>query len=656
MCGFTGFFSLRGFDHTQASAVLTRMRDTMIHRGPDDAGLWFDAEAGIGMAHRRLSILDLSQAGHQPMKSVSGRFMLVFNGEIYNHLSIRRQLEESFSAPQAGWLGHSDTETLLSAIEYWGFEKMLKKCVGMFAIALWDRHERVLSLARDRMGEKPLYYGFQGNTFLFGSELKALQVHPAFCGKINQEVLPLYMRHGYIPAPWSIWQGIRKLIPGTFLNLNAINFCDLPDPVEYWSMHQAVVSGRNNPFEGSDKEAIDVLETQLRQSVASQMIADVPLGAFLSGGIDSSIVVALMQAQSIRPIKTFTIGFSEPRYNEAGHAKLVAQHLGTDHTELFVSSRDAMEVIPNLKNIYDEPFGDSSAIPTFLVSQLARKQVTVSLSGDGGDELFGGYGRYFNHSAEGIWRITQRLPAIATKAMRGLYQSKLLDVIDFVIQRIKVMPGNESGKSIAAKVSFMNAIAQAKTHDDFYQICISHWKESLIVLNQSAYSSALPLLGISHEFLANPVERMMYKDIHSYLPDDILVKVDRAAMSMSLESRVPMLDHRVVELAWRMPYAMKVRNSQGKWLLREVLYRYVPRKIIDRPKMGFGVPIDYWLRDPLRDWAEDLLSESQLKEDGFFDYKLIRKRWNQHLNKQNNWRDSIWLLIMFQAWYRSLNK
>lgn len=649
MCGLAGFFSPQGFHQAAAAAVVTRMRGTLVHRGPDDAGSWLDGDAGIALAHRRLSILDLSPAGHQPMQSTSGRFVLVFNGEVYNHLDIRRKLEEARQVP-TGWRGHSDTETLLAAIEQWGLEQALRQCVGMFALALWDRQERALALARDRMGEKPLFYGWQGNVLLFGSELKALRAHPKFRSEIERNALPAYLRHGYIPAPWSIWQGIRKLTPGCVVRFGGGDLGTLPEPKPYWSLADAIAAGKADPFRGSDKDAIDQLERQLRDAVAGQMVADVPLGAFLSGGIDSSTVVALMQAQSSRPVKTFTIGFSEAGYNEAEHARAVARHLGTEHTELYVDAAQAMALISDLPTIYDEPFGDSSAIPTHLVSRLARQHVAVSLSGDGGDELFGGYGRYFNQKGVLIWRAARALPAPLRALAVSLLRSGSFLLLDDVLNAINCALRRPVGRSLSARANLIAVLANCVSREDFYTAMTSQWHQPPVAsLGESSdWMRPAQHLGL----LSNPVERMMLTDSLTYLPDDILAKVDRAAMAVSLETRVPMLDHRVVELAWRLPYEMKVHDGHGKWLLRQVLYRHVPREIVDRPKMGFGVPIGEWLRGPLRDWAEDLLDESKLTSQGLFDPKPIRARWKQHIEGQQNWRDSLWLVLMFQSWLK----
>jgi asparagine synthase (glutamine-hydrolysing) len=633
MCGLTGFFSPGGFNHVEAAVQLNRMRDTLRHRGPDDAGFWLDADAGIAMAHCRLSIVDLSPAGRQPMVSSSGRYLLVFNGEIYNHMEIRRTLA---GIGFRDWKGHSDTETFLAAVEEWGLFKTLKTSVGMFALALWDRKDRMLSLARDRMGEKPIYYGWQKGSLLFGSEIKALRAFSAFKSEIDRNVLQLYLRFGYVPAPWSIYQGVYKLMPGSIVRFGDEAVGEEWGVLQpYWSFTEIAASGQANPFCGSDGEAVNALEQQLSSAVAGQMMADVPLGAFLSGGIDSSTVVALMQRQSRRPVKTFTIGFNEAGYNEGEHARAVARHLGTDHTELYVDDAHARRVIPNLQAMYDEPFGDSSAIPTFLVSQLARKYVTVSLSGDGGDELFGGYGRYLRVGSQ--WERLENVPYIIRKLAAKAFRLGGQMAFDPLFNRF----GAQAGMSLSARMRFWADYMESRSLDALYQANISYWGN---------LTDTWPRFIGSTANFDRPIEHMMSVDTLTYLPDDILVKVDRAAMAVSLETRVPLLDHRVVELAWQMPYNMKVRNGQGKWLLKQVLYRHVPKEIVDRPKMGFGVPVDEWIRGPLREWAEDLLNEDRLKKEGYLNPKLIRSRWQQHVKGQHNWRDSLWIILMWQAW------
>lgn len=647
MCGLTGFWQQRGFPALEAKATAATMAHQIAHRGPDDFGVWVDADAGLALAFRRLSILDLSSAGHQPMASASGRYVLVFNGEIYNYLQLRSELEglENFA-----WRGRSDTETLLAGFETWGVDTTLKKSVGMFAIALWDREERSLTLARDRMGEKPLYYGWQNGALLFGSELKALRAHPSFLGEIDRNALTLLLRHNCIPAPYSIYCGIYKLLPGTYLKLSSSR--RESKPIAYWSLREVVTQGQTQLFAGSEAEAVEELETHLRAAVRSQMIADVPLGAFLSGGVDSSTIVALMQAQSDRPVKTFTIGFHHQRYNEAEYATAVARHLGTEHTELYVTPEDAMSVIPRLPVLYDEPFADSSQISTFLVSQLAKQHVTVALSGDAGDELFGGYNRYsWAAPISRLARTPKAIRATAETALRTLSPrtwDRLYNPISGLLPsglRI-TLPGDKAHK-------LADVMAECGSREEIYRGLVSHWKYPADVVIGAAEPSTMLTAGASTLPVHGFEHRMMYLDAMSYLPDDILVKVDRAAMGVGLESRIPFLDHRVVDFAWRLPLSMKIRHGQGKWLLRQVLYKYVPKELIERPKMGFGVPIDSWLRGPLHDWAEDLLDETRLRQGGFFHPSPIRHMWAEHLSGHRNLQYPLWDVLTFQSWLQN---
>jgi asparagine synthase (glutamine-hydrolysing) len=641
MCGIVGIWSATAATATTLNESVRRLA----HRGPDDSGTWFDEAAGLGLGFVRLSIQDLSPAGHQPMHAASGRYVITFNGEIYNHLALREQLGEHAPA----WRGHSDTETLLACFSAWGVVKTLKATVGMFAIALWDRQEKKLTLARDRMGEKPLYYGFVGGAFVFASELKALTGLPGFTADIDRGALALLMRHNYIPAPHSIYQGLAKLSPGMWLEVSAdaAHSGSLPAPQAYWSAVEAAFAGVANPLSfASDAQAVDALEAELSRAVTGQMMADVPLGAFLSGGVDSSTIVALMQAQSSRPVKTFSIGFREDGYDEAVFAGSVARHLGTEHTELYVSPEDALGVIPRLPTLYDEPFSDSSQIPTFLVAQMARQRVTVSLSGDGGDELFGGYTRYF--LAARLWHKIDSMP----HALRSLAARLVLALPPHAWDKVYALaapfiPNNRRWPAPGDKLHKGAALLNCEDGSALYRGLVSHWDPADIVLGANE-----PVTQLTGGLPALPsfTEQMMLLDAISYLPDDILVKVDRAAMAVSLETRVPLIDHRVFEFAWRLPMHYKVRGGTGKWLLRQVLYKHVPRELIDRPKMGFGVPIDSWLRGPLRGWAESLLDESRLRQEGYFNPTPIRQKWLEHQTGARNWRYHLWDVLMFQAW------
>lgn len=638
MCGIGGLFGVR---QTDMASSLRAMGEAMRTRGPDDNGIFVGVDDGIGLVHRRLSIIDLSPAGHQPMVSACGRFVVVFNGEIYNHLELREKL-----AGQV-WRGHSDTETLLAAFESWGVEATLKNCVGMFAIALWDREARVLTLARDRLGEKPLYYGWRGETLLFGSELKALKAHPAFGGEIDRDALALFLRHNAVPAPYSIYRGVHKLPPGTFVQFHAGQ--KDAQPVTYWSARLVAEAGQRNLFRGSDQEAADELERLLRRSIAGQMMADVPLGAFLSGGIDSTTVVALMQTQSVRPVKTFTIGFYEAGYNEAEHAHAVARQLGSEHTELYATAQDAMDVIPSLVAIYDEPFADSSQIPTCLVSRLARSHVTVSLSGDGGDELFGGYNRYF--WARNLWRKLGWMPRPLRAALAGVLTTLPPAAWNTAFRKLeRWLPARLRYATPGDKLHKAAEILAVRSSEEIYLGLVSHWKTPVQLVPGSVEPLTLLTDPGQQADLPDFEHRMMYLDTVTYLPDDILTKVDRAAMAVSLETRVPLLDHRVVEFAWSLPLDMKIRRGQGKWLLRQVLYRHVPQSLMERPKMGFGVPIDQWLRGPLKAWAAALIEPARLLREGFFDPAPIQCKWIEHQAATRNWSYYLWDVLMFQAW------
>lgn len=644
MCGLAGFRTTRGAAEPM-EAVAEAMAERIRHRGPDDHGIWCDAEAGYAVAHRRLAILDLSPAGHQPMSSASGRWVLAYNGEIYNHRELRKRLQGEGSAP--AWRGHSDTETLLAAVEAWGVPATLEASTGMFALALWDRAERSLWLARDRMGEKPLYYGWQGDSFLFGSELKALRAHPAFQAGIDRGALALLLRHNYIPAPYSIHAGIHKLPAGTWLCLRQGQRA--VEPVPYWSLAEVAERGMAHPFDGSEAEALDALEQRLGAAVRSQMLSDVPLGALLSGGIDSSTVAALMQAHSTRPVRTFTIGFDEREYDEATHARAVAAHLGTQHTELRLSGSDALALVPQMPAMYDEPFADPSQLPTHLVMKLARAHVTVALSGDAGDELFGGYNRYV--MGPRVWRRLGWMPLPVRRVfgagLTALPAATLNRLAGPLAQRFGVaLPGDKAHK-------LGQRLRELRGMDDLYASLVSEWPQA----GQLLIGGSMPPNRLddraSWPALSDPVARMMAMDGLTYLPDDILVKVDRAAMAVSLETRAPMLDREVVELAWSLPMHMKLRDGQGKWLLRRLLDRYVPRVMMERPKMGFAIPLDAWLRGPLREWAEDLLAETRLRRQGFFDPVPIRAAWQRQVDGRASYGYRLWSVLMFQAWLQA---
>lgn len=650
MCGIAGFVGGDWSNLDGVAATLRRMTDCMRHRGPDHQDWWNDSEARAAFAFNRLAILELSPAGHQPMHSASGRYVIVFNGEIYNHLDLRDELASSGNA--LTWRGHADTETLLAAIEAWGVRGALERSNGMFAFALWDRQKRSLTLARDRLGEKPLYYGRQhaGGPFLFGSELKSLAQHPEFRSEIDRDALTLLLRYNQIPVPFSIYRGVGKLPAGSLLTL------DLPDAepriVRYWSGAEVAVAGASNPLQLSPEEAVDELECRLEAAVARQMIADVPLGAFLSGGVDSSTIVALMQKQSRRPVRTFTIGFHEKGYDEARHAKVVAAHLGTEHQELYVTPEEARAVIPRLPSIYDEPFADPSQIPTYLLSALARQHVTVALSGDGGDELFGGYTRY-RLTAE-LWRKIAAIPiplrAVAARALTSVSPGAWTAI---GAAARGLLPQILQVDRLGDKLHKGAPLLRSRSAAELYGGMLSLWRDPASVVIGAVEPPSLATGAAPELDSLGEVERMMALDMLGYLSDDILVKVDRAAMAVSLETRVPFLDRHVVEFAWRLPLNLKVREGRTKWVLRQLLYRHVPSELVERPKMGFGVPINAWLRGPLREWAEALLDERRLSSEGYFRPEPIRRAWAAHLEGRLDEQDRLWSVLMFQSWLES---
>ena len=657
MCGIAGLLKAPGSDLSDVEA----MTRTLVHRGPDDDGIWADPSVAVALGFRRLSILDLSPAGHQPMQSKDGRLVLIFNGEIYNHADLRRELDASGRGPASAgiaWAGHSDSETLVECIAAWGLEPTLEKAVGMFAIALWDRSERTLRLVRDRFGEKPLYYGWVGRSFAFASELKAIRRLGEFDNPIDRRALHLFAARGYVPAPLSIFERLYKLEPGCILTLaeGAWRSHVAPEaarsgsgPVRiapYWSYRTVVAEGLANPY-ASEAEALEELEAALTRSVAGQSVADVPVGTFLSGGIDSSTVVGLLQRVSPGRVKTFSIGFEEAEYNEAGHAKAVAQHFGTDHHEQYLRVSQARDVIPLLPAMYDEPFADSSQIPTYLVSKFARGEVTVALSGDGGDELFGGYNRYF--AAARFWRQLNRLPGPARKAAGAA----LAQVPPQVWNRGAGLfsAGRRPGHFGTKVQNALRTMRHAEDLSDVFHVFVDAWAgQRSPVIAAGSDDPSVKFDFDAGSAAAPDVVRLMYCDAVSYLPDDILCKVDRASMAVSLETRVPFLDHRVAAVAARVPIGMKLRGGEGKWLLKQLLYKHAPPALFDRPKAGFAIPVGEWLRGPLREWGEDLLSESRLRGEGYFDPAIVRRRWDEHQQGRRDASLALWPLLMFQAW------
>ena len=638
MCGIAGFLTGASSGLAQELAEVTSAMDACLeHRGPDDHGVWTDEDCGVALVHRRLSILDLSSAGHQPMISADGRFVIIYNGEVYSHQPIAAEL----AAQGYKFHGHSDTEVILNSFAENGIEPTLKRMIGMFAIALWDRRERALILIRDRLGIKPLYWAQFGKLFLFGSELKALRAHPGWNAQIDRDAVAAFMRHNYIPAPHTIYRGVHKLEPGTILTLP---WQAEPRISRFWNARTIARNGMLNPLEGNDADLAEQVEALLQDAVTRRMIADVPLGAFLSGGVDSSTVVALMQQAHLGRVRTFSIGFDIPGYNEAPDAAAVAGHLGTDHTELTVTSSQALDLIPRLPDIYDEPFADSSQIPTYFVSAMTRKYVTVALSGDGGDELFAGYNRY--QLTRRFWQALSIMP----RPIRNAAASALTMVRpDHWTALAAALPARFRLPQTGDKLHKLAAVLNLTSADAIYRRLVSHWEPSAITLDAREPESIIGDDTLSREF-PDLLARMQFLDLVTYLPDDILTKVDRASMAVALEARVPFLDHRVVEFSWRLPRDAKVRTRTSKWLLRQVLYRHVPRALIERPKMGFGIPLGEWLRGPLRDWAEGLLAENRLRDAALLDHKVVRRFWQEHLDGSRNWQHLLWDVLILEAW------
>ena len=613
------------------------MNDALRHRGPDDEGVWTDHDTGVTLLHRRLSIIDLSAAGHQPMMSADGRYVITFNGEIYNFQELRPELE----ARGVRFLGHSDTEVMVEAFAAYGVASTVERLVGMFTIGVWDRRERALTLVRDRLGIKPLYWAKFDKLFLFGSELKALRAHPGWSPRIDRAAVASFMRHSYVPAPHTIYQGVHKLEPGTLLTL-PLN--GEPRVTRYWDARAVARQGLAAPMPGSDRELTDELELRLQDAVTCRMIADVPLGAFLSGGVDSSTVAALMRAANRGPVKTFTISSEIAGFDEAAHAAAVARHLGTDHTELTVTADQARDVIPRLPEMYDEPFADASQIPTHLVSAMTRQRVTVALSGDGGDELFAGYNRYRLTSRR--WASLSLLPRPLRNgiagAITGMSPDRWSRLLSILPARIRPSQIGDKLHKLAAVLTLPDGIAA-------YRRLVTNWEPSEVMPGSDEYKGAVWDPALPKEF-PGFLDQMQLLDLITYLPDDILTKVDRASMAVGLEARVPLLDHRVVEFAWRLPHAARIRGNTGKWLLRQVLYRHVPKHLIERPKMGFDIPFGDWLRGPLRDWAETFLNERRLREAGLVDAARVRQIWQEHLDGRRNWQYLIWDVLMLETW------
>lgn len=628
MCGIAGIYMPVDGTHEKLFRAASLMISKLLQRGPDDKGVWVDTNVPLSLGHTRLSIIELSQSGHQPMESHSKRFVIVFNGEIYNHRKLRQDLEED--AGQICWRGGSDTETLLECIDYWGINNTLEKIVGMFSIAIWDMKKRVLTLARDRLGEKPLYWGWVNGSFVFASELSAIATITPLT--ISRSALALLLRHNFVPAPYSIYEGINKLQAGALVSIPLSGFDHDVTPIKYWDSKTIISSCKSNIFKGSEFDAVDMLEKLVLQSVESQMLSDVPVGAFLSGGVDSSVVASIMQKLSSSPIKTFSIGFTDTDFNESEYARAVAKHLATNHTEFVVSGKDALSVVPGLSEVYSEPFADSSQIPMYLVCKLARQFVTVCLSGDGGDELFGGYNTY--RFIPKIWQGLKIFPVGARGHIASL-------VTNF---------------KVTGKLGKLAGVLSSNSKEDLYKRVVSYWDDPTLLLQEgiepsTQFSNPLEWLHVN-----NFQEWMMAMDLDTYLPDDILVKVDRAAMANSLETRVPFLDHRIVEFAWQLPLEYKIRGNIGKWVLRQLLYRQVPKALIERPKKGFSVPLGSWLKYELRDWAESLLNFNRLKSEGYFNAEFVDNIWKAHLCGKDDYSRHLWGILMFQSWLENVHQ
>ncbi len=645
MCGIAGYFSLKGM--SDAKGILNRMSVSLRHRGPDDKGIWFDGNIGIGFAHRRLSIIDVSEQGVQPMVSHTGRFVICYNGEVYNFKELRRELDSK----NIKWRGTSDTEVLLAGFETWGVETTLVKLNGMFAFVLWDKKKKILYLARDPLGKKPLYYGFNNGIFFFASELKALKTHPEFKPAIDRNVLPLLLRHSYIPTPYSIYHGIKKLLPGSFCSVGVkeVKEKQAPKPRQFWDLETVALQGISSPLSGPIENVTDQLEKVLSDAVSRRMISDVPLGAFLSGGIDSSLIVALMQKISDKPVKTFSIGFDETGYNEADSAKQVARILGTDHTELYVTPQQAIDVIPQLPVLFDEPFADSSQIPTFLVSKMTRKYVTVALSGDGGDEMFAGYNRHF--WGRYLWEKLENKPVILKKIFKGVINSfspstwnSIFSRLNFVLPKAmkQTMPGDKLAK--------LSSVLASENKKEFYYNLTSWWQRTDTLVKEAKEPRTLLNSFSKWPDIEDFTQLMQFMDMKTYLTDDILTKVDRSSMGASLEARAPLLDREVLRFSWKIPLEMKIQPHSGKIILKKMLARYLPEYIFDRPKSGFGLPLDQWLRSDLSDWANDLLSADRLRKQDYFNVGAVKKAWNDHLAGKCNMQYHLWNILMFQAW------